>query len=194
MSYAVSMPRVRPSRMPAVVGSVLALLFVALGVAGLVNDHRDNQHQAQVDAVTAYEKAVTGPAREGGFVIEQGMKPAVQRLGAGQPDTATFQALGWVDQLEQVRGRFAAVRPPHGLQAFAKGIDQALVMYEDAARTIGAAAISSGDARTKLLGDAVAKARAADQQYDRASGVLQARRRQLGMGPTGSFPDGQGQG
>src|SRR4051794_21674879 len=198
MSFAVPVPRTRRrarfSSMPIVVGSLLAVALFGLGVAGLISDRSSTRHQHQVDAVLAYEKAVTGAAREGGFVIQQGMKPSVQRLGSGQPDTATFQAVGWVDQLEQARHEFAAAQPPKELRAFASGMDEALVMYEDAARTIGAAAISSGDPRTRLLDEAVAKARAADQRYDQAAAVLQTRRQQLGLGPTGAFPNGQGQG
>jgi hypothetical protein len=198
MSYAVPAPRIRRrsrfSNLPIIVGSLLVVTFLGLGLVSLVSDRGASRHQHQVDAVLDYEKAVTGPARLGGFVVEQGMKPSVQRLGSGQPDTATFQAVGWVDQLEQVRHEFAAVHAPKELAAFASGMDQALAMYEDAARTIGAAAISSGDVRTNLLDEAVTKARAADERYDRAAAVLQARRRQLGLGPTGAFPDQQGQG
>jgi hypothetical protein len=103
-----------------------------------------------------------------------------------------FQAVSWVEQLKEVRSQFAAGgKGLHDdrLRSAAKKFDQSFRMYEQAAETIGASAIASGDGRTTLLERAANNGRAADRRYDEASALLQGVRRSVGLEPLARFPD-----
>lgn len=174
---------------------VAALLVVAaVCAAALAAVHRADRsaHTSAVAETLTYERALTPAARQGGVVIQLGMKPAVSRLAGDEPDAATFQAIGWVDQLEAVRQTFRTTPTPRSLRGNSTDFDIALRLYEDAARHLGAAAIGTGQSRRTLLDQAVAEARRADTSFNRASARLQARRRALGLGPTSAFPDPAG--
>jgi hypothetical protein len=141
--------------------------------------------------VEAFEESIFGPVKRGGRVVEQGMKPAVQAVAEGDPSSVVLQAVTWVDELDAARAELTALTPPDGpgLGHITAGLAGALASYAEAARTIGAAAIATGEPRSRLLAQAVAAARAADDEYDRASALLQAARRRAGLPPSTRFPD-----
>lgn len=175
-------------------GAVVAALMVAGAAIGVIAGARDRGGEATVDAasIVAYEKAISGPAREGGFVIQEGLKIGLAQVAADQGGSVTFQAVSWVNQLENIRRQFAAAGEgleDDGLKQAAKHFDAALVLYERTAETIGAAALTDGEPRTKLLTEAAARGRAADARYDAASSQLQRVRRAAGLPPTARFPN-----
>lgn len=172
-------------------GLALVVVAVASAATWLSFERADDSRRRDErrEAVLAWERAITQPAKDGGFVIQNGMKPAVADLGRDMPGQTMFQAVGWVAELERVRGVFAQAVPPPSLRDAAADFDAALRMYREAAETLGAAAISAGDTRRTLLDRAVAKAQEADATYDRASAALQRIRRLLGLGPSPNFPD-----
>ena len=173
-------------------GALAAAAMVVVALAAFVP--RTSSDADRRAALTRYEDAVAGPAREGGFVIQEGLKIGLAQVGSGQAGNVTFQAVGWVNQLEDVRTRFsgAATRlhDPQ-LKAAADAFDEALVLYKRAAETIGAAAIAAPDSepRTRLLEQAGATGRQADARFDEASALMQQIRRSLGLAPTSRFPD-----
>lgn len=122
-----------------------------------------------------YAEAIEGPARDGGFVVEQGLKVGLRRVAAGEADGVMLQAVQWVNQLKAVQARFADAargsRDPD-VRAAAALFDDALTLYRQAAETIGAAAIATGEPRQKLLEQAAETGRKADAEYDRAMARL----------------------
>jgi hypothetical protein len=169
----------------AVVGVVVA---VAAGVLFL--GRADSEGRLSSVEVETWEHRIEGPATTGGFVIQQGMKPAVAALVRGEGAVVAMQAVGWTQQLRTVRQKFAASAPPVGLEAAARSFDEALALYIDAAERIGAVGVAMEQpVRDKLLSDAIAVARRADARYDEASAALQRARRARGLEPTTRFPD-----
>lgn len=164
---------------------------VAVGIMFLTSvfDRANDDADLRADAIEVYENSVIGPMQRGGRVVEQGMKPAVQQLADGGPSQATMQAVAWVDELRAVRSTVKAVEAPGALRDVARLFDESLALYADAATTIGAAAIATGEPRQKLLADAVGLARRADDRYDEASELLQRLRRQAGLPVSTRFPN-----
>jgi len=181
------------------VGALVAAMMVAVAVIAVAHQIRGSASPSLSERRTSearYEDAIAGPAREGGFVIQEGLKLGLTQLGAGQSGNVMFQAVGWVNQLSDVRSRFAAAA--HGLKdptlrAAAAKFDQALDLYRQTAETIGAAAVGGVDpaTRSRLLEQASGHGRDADARYDDASRLLQQARRSLGLAPTNRFPDPQ---
>jgi hypothetical protein len=171
--------------------SMGAVLVLAAGAAvmGATRGSGSGTSSTRAAEVEAYVQAITPAARQGGFVIQKGMKPAVSALSRGEETPVVMQAVAWVDQLNQVRKDFQAAEAPRGLQEAAAAFDQALAQYIDAAEHIGSAGMVSGDMRVRLLDQAVAAARQADETYDSASRRLQQARRQHGLQPSSVFPD-----
>jgi hypothetical protein len=172
-------------------GALLAALAVAgalVGLAGLVRNDSPSPAAART-SVVRYERAVARPARDGGFVIQEGLKPALPRLAADQPGNTMFQAVSWVNQLEQVRVRFASAAEglkDRQLLAAARAFDESLLLYKRTAETIGAAAIASGEPRVRLLETAAASGKKADARYDQALALVQAARRSAGLTAAGA--------
>lgn len=130
---------------------------------------------SRADAVAAYKEAVQAPARDGGFVVQAGLKQGLSQVASGQAGNVVFQAVSWVEQLEQVRARFAAAvgdTDDERLRVVARAFDESLVLYKQTAETIGAAAMASGEPRIRLLEQAVARGREADERYDLAMATL----------------------
>jgi hypothetical protein len=176
---------VRRSGVRAVLPWTAVLLVAAFaGMMGL----RDGSQTSASD-VDAYVAAITPPARQGGFVIQEGMKPAVAGLGRGENVPVIMQAVGWVAQLKQVRADFAKAKVSGELRAAAADFDRALALYIDAAERLGSVGMAGGDVRARLLDKAVAVARQADHVYDTASGELQRVRRRHGLPPSSLFPN-----
>ena len=148
---------------------------------------RSDDRAARRKAFEAYDRGITKPVKLGGFVIEQGMKPAVRALGAGQQEPAPIEAVGWINQLETVRKDVAKLHAPARLQGAAKDLDTALGLYIEAAQTIGAAGMGQGEPRTRLLERAVATARQADEMFDRAGRSIQRERKRIGLPPSALF-------
>ncbi|MEA3077758.1 MAG: hypothetical protein QOF60_2666, partial [Actinomycetota bacterium] len=140
----------------------------------------------------AYEDALTPHAKRGGFIVEEGLKYGLGQVSRDEGGPVPFQAISWADQLTDVRREFNAqshfVRGTR-LEPAVADFDAAFALYIDAARTIGAAAIASGEPRRKLVDQAAETGRRADANYDAASALIQRFRREHGLPPTARFPD-----
>jgi hypothetical protein len=173
------------------IGAVVAAVMVAGFAIGFVNQRGDRSASSRRASVTAYDRAIQQPARDGGFVIQEGLKHGLAEVAADQPGAVAFQAVSWVATLEKVRSEFTAAArhlADDELRAAAADFDTALLLYKQAAETIGAAAIASGAPRTTLLERAARIGRDADRRYDAASAHLQKARRSVGLPPSDRFP------
>jgi hypothetical protein len=139
----------------------------------------------------AYEAALTPHAKRGGFIVEEGLKPGLGQVARDAGSPVVFQAVSWSDDLTKVRQAFNAeghlIRGTQ-LEPAIADFDAAFELYTETAQTIGAAAIASGEPRQKLLDEAAASGRSADQRYDRASALLQKLRQKRGLPLTARFP------
>lgn len=175
-----------------VLGALAAALMVAGALVAIVGQAEGDTTTARRSEIVAYEKKISGPARDAGFVVQEGLKPGLADVAAGQPGPVVFSAVTWVDRFRSIGEQFAAAADglhDGDLRRAAELFESALKEYERTAETIGAAAIASGEPRQKLLEKAAAKGRHADQEYDKASAHLQRARRSVGLPPTARFPD-----
>lgn len=144
------------------------------------------------EELEAYEAAIAEPAKQGGFVIQEGLKNGLNQVAAGTPGPVPFQAVQWVSALEEVRKQFnaqAGLTTDTALEPATERFDSALQLYIRTAETIGAAAIAEpGPSRETLLTRAADTGQQADKTYDGASFLLQRLRRYRGLPPTARFP------
>ena len=177
---------------------IVSLASVLVATAMLADQFQSPGKQPSISAapsaqaaarqeVLRYEEALGGPARDGGFVVQRGLKVGLAQVAGDEAANVMMQAVSWVEQLGRVRERFAAAAT--GLQqpeliAAAAAFDEALDGYQRAAETIGAAAIAAGEPRTSLLERAAASGRAADERYEEAIELLAAARRAVGLPAT----------
>jgi hypothetical protein len=173
--------------------AAIPLVVVLVATAALVaHAMRDRPAELTRAQLTSYQAAIVGPLRDGGAIIQKGMKPGVADLASRHvvpPAAIVGEAQAWVAALTRVRSKLAVVAPPPQLRKASQLFDQALVGYLQAAMLFGQAAGANGDQRKALLTRGYATAEAADRTYDQASRILQRSRRHLGLGPTVDFPD-----
>lgn len=178
-----------------VVAALAAAVVVGLSATAItvyLAARDDGRPALTTEALTAYQEAVLPHLREGGGLVEQGMKPAATELAKATGKAAAriaSDATGWADALGQIRANVAAVPTPEPLREAATGFDRALARYVDAARQFGTAARTPLPQRAPVLANGYEIAHDADTLYDAASAVIQRWRRRLGLAPTTDFPD-----
>jgi hypothetical protein len=179
------------------VGLVFAALVVGIGGATTVAfalpalRARDPRPVPTREQLEAYEEALTPHAKHGGFVVEEGLKFGLGQIERGEGGPVIFQAVGWVDELNGVRKEFnnqGHLVKGTQLEPAIADFDAAFKLYIDAAQTIGAAAVASGDPQKRLLDRAAETGHAADLRYDKASALLQKLRQERGLPMTARFP------
>ncbi|MCU1591847.1 MAG: hypothetical protein JWP11_3103 [Frankiales bacterium] len=148
------------------------------------------------DQLLAYEHAVVPIVQDGGRVIQDGMKPAIDDLQYRHIVPAPViaqEAAGWLDRLASVRTRLAAVSAPPALQSPTSTFLTALDGYRAAAQSFRAAALApAGAKRGALVARGVKQAETADRVYDQGAAVVQGLRHGFGLEPSPYFPDGTG--
>ncbi|HEX7168667.1 MAG TPA: hypothetical protein VF230_16925 [Acidimicrobiales bacterium] len=173
-------------------GAAVGALLVGGAAIGIANSATDPQpSRADRAELTAYERAIAAPAKEGGFVVQEGLKVGLAQVGSGNAGQVMFQAVAWVERIKTVRTEFDAAAAPLTVPTLieaAEAFDEALVLYERTAETIGAAAIASGDPRVTLLEKAAASGKKADARYDKAMALIQSTRKALKMPATEGLP------
>lgn len=173
--------------------TVLAAGFAAALVGSMVADRGGSDAPAAGQAeLEAYEEAVLPLLREGGKIVQLGLKVGIGDLGTdGQmsPSVVESQARSWRRDLGELEASLVALSPPSGLDQVHRDFTLALQRYRRVASIIVEAAGESGERRANLLDEAIRLGEAADGAYDEASTRVQELRRRFGLGPTPDLPD-----
>lgn len=142
-------------------------------------------------ALTAYTRALAAPTREGGRIVQQEMKPSLGDFTAGRLDAAQFiaRARGWQQELGRVRRQLDQVPVPPAIASAGPLFDVAMDAYVHAARLFEEAGLAPAEQRQAALGLAIAAARQADGDFDRAAAVVQRALVAAGLPPDHSLPD-----
>lgn len=168
------------------VGALLALAMLVpllLLRPGQTARSGTSNELAQRTALDAYVVQIRPLAKEGGRVVQLGLKAGVTDIGQGRfpDDELITMASGWVAELERIRDSFADAAAP-AFAADAQAIyGKALNGYVAAAKTLLAAARAHGDQRTQLVADAVSLGERTDAVYDRADALIEQHRARLGL-------------
>jgi hypothetical protein len=133
--------------------------------------------------VLAYARAVKPLAKEGGRIVQTGMKPGKAELERGEitPEVFRERAATWRRQMLSVRDQFAAVPAPDRLDPVRKLFDDSLKAYVEA---IDAFVVASTRPKAQIndaLAAAVPIAQKADSTYDQAVALLKKELRKLGL-------------
>jgi len=205
------MARGRASRSPSI--AIVAILGIAVVVVALVvtavasslggshgpsTTSEGNQAAAlrhDRAALLAWEADVVPLVQQGGQVVQDGMKPAVQDLlyqHVTPPAFIVHEARAWAQALARVRARLAALTAPTSMRSAALLLDRSLVGYISAAHAFRLAAASPpGHARHHYVRLGQRRGDAADAVYDRAATLIQHERQRVGLPADINFPSAQ---
>jgi hypothetical protein len=174
----------------------LVLLLAALigGSAALASSGGGSSRSAVAELET-YERQVLPIVQDGGRVVEQGMKPAMDDLQYQHivpPSVIGTEGDGWVRSLTNVRERLRRVATPASVRPVTTAFVSSLDAYIAAARSFSAAARTVGVRRAANLERGFSQAIAADRIYDEGSAHLQKLRHALGLASNPDFPEVSG--
>lgn len=203
------MSRTPRIRLPKAVWVPLGLLGVVTFAAGVVTavggsspDETsatlvDGDHRTDIArAIEEYEAAVVPIVREGGKLVEVGVKVGLSDLSTEHvtaPAVVAEQAQVWRRELTALGRQLAEVTAPGDLEAAHAAFVDALRIYAEAAALVEEAARSApGAPRDELLDRVVDAGDRADERYDEGSRLLQDLRRRSGLEPSSDFPDPDG--
>jgi hypothetical protein len=179
-----------------VLAAAVALLGVAVSVSVAKTTSSSSQPPLRRAELLAYEDRLLPLVQDGGRVVEQGMKPAMDDLRNQHIVPARVIAQegdGWVASLTSVRSKVQALPAPHAVSPAQRAFLQALDEYVVAARAFRAAAQTApGAARNARIDEGVRHAEQADATYDRGAAILQRLRRSLGLRADPNFPEVSG--
>jgi len=191
--------RIATVGLPSVVVVVTATAVIA-SVAASDSSAKTSHHrpaavsQQERAAIVDYGKAIVPLVQQGGRVVENGMKPALDDLVYRHITPRTMivrEADAWVGALTNVRGHLATVTPPPSLSNVAPLLDRALASYINAARAFRkAAAHKAGSVRRHFVRVGRQWGERADRVYDRAASLIQGARARAGLPPDINFPSG----
>jgi hypothetical protein len=191
--------RIATVGLPAVVVVVTATAVVASVTGGHSSPARSKAPATAVSqqeraAIVDYGKAIVPLVQQGGRVVENGMKPALDDLVYRHITPRAMivrEADAWVGALTNVRGQLATVTPPPSLSEVAPLLDRALASYINAARAFRkAAAHKAGSVRRHFVRVGRHWGETADNVYDRAASLIQGARARAGLPPDVNFPSG----
>ena len=174
------------------IAAAVAVGVLVGGVAAYATTAEGPPPKVTRDELAAYEEAVVPIVKDGGKVVQLGMKPAMDDLAhlhIVPPKVIGSEGDGWVLSLEQVRARLSRVPTPPTLREVTDYFLIALDRYTAAAREFANAARAAGSARATSLKRGVTLATSADHTYDRGSALLQAARHSVGLAPNPNFPE-----
>ena len=186
--------RKRQSRVQAVAFGIVVALLAATALTAVLaaRDSGDDAPTLTRQELEAYEKAVVPLLREGGQVVELGMKAGVTDLskpGGVPAEAIAGESDAWIRVLNTVRDELALMTPPPALAEAHRLFGDALRRYVEAARIFGEAARGPAAGRQAVIDRGLDIAESADDVYDAASAIVQRWRRDLGLGPSADFPD-----
>lgn len=147
----------------------------------------------QATALLRYEEQVVPLVREGGQVVEMGIKVGMADLSEDDviaPEIVAEQARAWNVDLLRIGSELGEIEPPPALADAHTAFLAALAGYAEAAALVEQAATGeAGEERERLLDEVTLVGRQADEKYDSGARAVQAHRRANGLGPSPDFPD-----
>lgn len=189
--------RLRAPRRGALALGVAALLLAYLvpAVAEQVRG-REPVHVAPATTaaeLVAYEDALAPVVKDWGSIEILGMRPAIADLRAGtdlgRPELVAVQARAWRAALALDRRKLVELRAPGALRQTRDLLLDSMDRYLAATASFLAATAAQGVERERFIDAGIRHAKDGAQVYDRASALLQAARREVGLGPSQTFPD-----
>ena len=206
------MPRGRASRSPsiaivAVTGlAVVVLAVVIAAVATSLGGGKDSSRTSGASqstvlrheraALLAWEADVVPLVQQGGQVVQDGMKPAINDLlyqHVTPPAFIVHEAQAWTQALTRVRTQLTALTAPTLMQPAVVLLDRSLAGYISAAHAFRSAAASpAGHMRHHFVRLGQRRGSAADALYDRAAALIQRERHRVGLPTDVNFPSGNG--
>lgn len=202
------MARGRSSRSPsigivAVVGlAAVVLVVVAAAVISALGSNASSTNARRQVAAMRYDRAsllawearVVPLVQQGGQVVEDGMKPAINDLlyqHVTPPAFIVHEAQAWAQALTRVRTQLAALTPPSSMQSATGFLDRAMAGYVSAAHAFRRAAASpAGHVRRHFVRVGRHRGVAADALYDNAAALIQRERHRVGLPTDVNFPSG----
>lgn len=182
--------RLTSGRRALLVGGVALLV----GLAGTSLVLRMRQGAADVRrerrAVQQYLAALQPLAREGGRIVQQGLKAGISDIPAGRFSDEVLRRMtqSWGRELAAVRDRVAALHAPVHLREAHERFLEALDGYVRVAALLETAVRAPMQERGIAVQPAVTAGEAADRIWDRGAAVVQGRLRRLGLQPVSWFP------
>jgi len=166
---------------------VLLALIVTLVVtrAGDDDDSAGEGRAAQRAQLLVFFEALDPITKDGGRVVQEGLKRSVTDLHQSKLPDAELLATAEADQaeMERVRDQLAALKAPSFLRATKTLYDHALRDYVVTARVLVAAARATGDERAALVRLAIDMGEETDDFYEQAEDALARARARLGLPP-----------
>lgn len=144
----------------------------------------------ELAAAHAYLDAVRPIADHAGFVVQQGMKPALTELHDpdGDHERIAAGAPGYLGAMTQARKDWAALTPPVALRDAHALFLEAFDRYVEAAERLVEAA-NDDDRRLELIAEVADLGTRADGIYNRAAALVQAHLVAGGADPVTWLPD-----
>lgn len=181
----------------ALVVAGLLLTYLLPAVAEQVRGGPDLQPPAvTAPELVAYEEALTPVVTDWGSIEILGMRPAIADLRAGtelgRPELVAVQARAWRAALDLDRRKLIDLSPPKALRQTHELLLDSMDHYLAATASFLAATAAEAADRERLIDEGIRQAKDGAQVYNQASTLLQAERRQLGLGPSPTFPDAAG--
>lgn len=174
----------RRLRRSSAAGFVAVMGLIILGVVAYLLFGTSGPSEADRRAVEAYREAIRPFAVDGGRIVVTGMRPGLTDLSSGKVGGAEFRRMagGWRGEMTRVRAGFASAKPPTAaLKRAAALFDESLVGYLRAIDAFVAASSKTGKELEAAITAAVPVAENADKVYDRASDLVKAEFRRVGL-------------
>lgn len=169
----------------ALAGAVVAFLAV------LVLQPDSPTREERLADLQAYLADLKPLAEETGFLITNGLKAGVNDIGSGRfpDDVLQQQPPGWRADLVEIKGKFAALEPPDGLEEANVAFLESLDGYIAVTRQLEEAAHAPRYRRRMLVRRAADLGEANDQVWNRGAYVLQRELAELGEDMVIWLPD-----
>jgi hypothetical protein len=154
----------------------VAVAGVLLGAFGTWQGQRALHDRAERRAVERYDAALLPALKEGGLIIQEGVKPFLNdfRQGKIAPPQFSENADGWLHDLARVRKKVRVIKPPSGLRPAQALFDLAFQGYVNAVTVFQTATAVDANQRERVLLNGIAVAEQADKVYDQAKALLEA--------------------
>lgn len=181
-----------------VVAIVAAAIASSLGGATGASSSSGERQAAALrhdrTALLAWEADLVPLVQQGGQVVQDGMKAAINDLlyqHVTPPAFIVREANAWTQALTRVRTQLTALTPPASMRPAVVLLDRSLAGYISAGRAFRAAAASpAGHTLRHFVRLGQYRGEAADALYDKAAALIQRERHRVGLPTDVNFPSG----